>query len=287
MAPLPRGTGESMLPGEFVALMDSDDVALPHWLERQVKFLRSNPSCALVGAWIKAFGARDGIWTTSEAHEYIKADLLFRCAMNQNTIVFRRNQFRELGLRYDTALRVAEDYDLWTRCAEVVRMHNTQEVLVRYRIHTSNSMVTQKPLMRRISRDIRARQLRKLGLSPSEQELDLHDALGEYGPSGPRERAFDIDALERWLIKLHRANADSAYVPSNVLSLLLYEFWRRCCKPQGGVMSVPVLRFLTSELAAPVSPARKVKDIVKMVVGGHLYSLPRAPDLAAGEPELG
>ena len=69
---------------------------------------------------------------------------------------------QRFGLRYDPAIALSEDYELWTRCADVMRLANLTEVLVRYRIHGDNASIRGIDRLRACNRIIRARQLRKL-----------------------------------------------------------------------------------------------------------------------------
>jgi glycosyltransferase involved in cell wall biosynthesis len=263
--------------GEFVALMDSDDVALPHWLERQVDFLKRNPDCGLRGAWVSAFGARDGIWSPYEHHNHIKADLLFRCGMNQNTVVFRREPMNKLNLKYNAEFDIVQDYELWTRCIDHLKFSNSQEVLVKYRIHENNVSVRKKDKSLTIAQRIRQRQINKIGISPTKQEMEIHRVLGEYGPSGPRNRGFDIASLENWLIKLKNSNSKSGYLSDSALGILLYEYWRRCCKSDSKLMGASVLKFFTSKITSVVPYKRKIVDASKIMLKKPLYSIPRSP----------
>jgi hypothetical protein len=93
---------------------------------------------------MQTFGRRNDIWVAQERHEDIKAELLYACGLQQSTVLCRRDAFLREGLRYDPAIGVSEDYDLWARCADVLRLANLPEVLVRYRVHEDNQS-RQKP----------------------------------------------------------------------------------------------------------------------------------------------
>ncbi len=269
--------------GEFVALMDSDDIALPHWLERQVGYLRQNPDCGLRGAWIRAFGAREGIWTCYEHHDHIKADLLFRCGMNQNTVVFRRELMNNLGLKYDENFDVAQDYEFWTRCIDRMRFSNAQEVLVNYRIHKNNVSVRRKSKSFSNAQEIRLRQLNKIGISATQPELNIHRALGEYGPSGPRILIFDTRRLENWLLKLKHANEKSKYVSGKALGILLYEYLRRCLKSEAKIVDISIAHIIFSRVSSAVPYKRRIIDVSKIMLKQPLYSIPRS-EISAKEP---
>jgi|SRR6185369_13912 len=145
---LNRGIVESR--GEFIARIDSDDVAKPERLDRQVAYLRTHPQCALLGSWadrIDEEGAVTGELTPPVAADKI-ADLLMRTnPFIHSSIMMRKCVLQDVGL-YRAALTGAEDYDLWLRIAEVAGIAILPEKLIQYRVHGKN-----------ISRRAQARQL--------------------------------------------------------------------------------------------------------------------------------
>jgi glycosyltransferase involved in cell wall biosynthesis len=50
-----RNEGLSIAKGEFVALMDADDIAMPQRFEKQINVLKSNPEIGLCGTWFTFF----------------------------------------------------------------------------------------------------------------------------------------------------------------------------------------------------------------------------------------
>ena len=123
--------------GEFLARMDSDDVALPRRLERQVAFLRAHPEVVAAGSWVEWIDAEgDPLreYHPPEAHEEIDRALLSGAsnAICQPSAIIRADAMRLAG-GYRPEFVVSEDYDLWLRLAEVGRLANLPEVLLRYR----------------------------------------------------------------------------------------------------------------------------------------------------------
>ncbi|HEY2584989.1 MAG TPA: glycosyltransferase [Tepidisphaeraceae bacterium] len=130
--------------GELVARMDSDDVCLPERFARQVEFLRETPDCVLVGCRVLLIDP-DGeplfeMTDIPTAHAEIDEKLLqVRWSIVHPTVMMRRDVVRRLG-GYDNELVPVEDHDLFLRLAEVGRLANLPQVLLRYRKHPMNSV---------------------------------------------------------------------------------------------------------------------------------------------------
>lgn len=124
--------------GEFIARMDSDDVARPHRLAVQIEFLKSNPKIALVGGAIEvtdAAGRPVQIIRLPETPEQLRRQMLESgCSIANPTVLFRRQAFIDAGGLRPAYLH-AEDYDLWLRMMEKHDLANLPEVLLSYRRH--------------------------------------------------------------------------------------------------------------------------------------------------------
>jgi glycosyltransferase involved in cell wall biosynthesis len=123
--------------GRLIARMDSDDIALPTRLQRQVAFLNARPDIQAVGSAIQTIDAADkprAVRTFPTAPEAIARVLLRYNALAHPTVVMRRDAFLKAG-GYREALLHAEDYDLWLRMAERGGLANLPDVLLLYREH--------------------------------------------------------------------------------------------------------------------------------------------------------
>jgi glycosyltransferase involved in cell wall biosynthesis len=132
-----RNTGISHAQGDYVALLDADDLWHPTKLEKQVKLLDRFPGAGLVYTWTalmsesgqltgRFFGAKDEgkVW---------KKLIEFNVVGCGSVPLIRRTCFDKVGL-FDRNLRsFVEDWDLWLRMAPYFDFKVVSEPLVYYR----------------------------------------------------------------------------------------------------------------------------------------------------------
>jgi hypothetical protein len=124
--------------GEFIAVMDSDDVALPDRLARQVAFLQQSPEVVWVGGAFELIDRGGRLITKiplAEQDSEIKALLQDgHISFLHPTALIRRSAVLQVG-GYDESLPLAEDLDLWLRLGEIGALANLPEPVVQYRLH--------------------------------------------------------------------------------------------------------------------------------------------------------
>ena len=143
--PAARNTGIRAGRGEYVAILDSDDLWLPQKLSVQVPLLDSRPEVGLVytDAFVFDGETQVTIGTHRDACPHpagrIVAQLLFMCVMLTPTPLIRRSVLDKVGLfAEDKAIKGCEDWDLWIRIAKVYDIDYIDQPLAKYRLHSSN-----------------------------------------------------------------------------------------------------------------------------------------------------
>ena len=136
---LERGVTEARAP--YIARMDSDDVCVPDRLERQVAALEQDPSLVAVGGQamkIDSHGWALQPWRVPLDHESIDAAHIAGQAgqMIHPATTFRASVLKKTN--YRSSFVVTQDYDLFLRLAEVGRLANLPEVVLKYRWHLGN-----------------------------------------------------------------------------------------------------------------------------------------------------
>lgn len=126
--------------------MDSDDISKPERLKKQIDFMRADSNPGISGAHMEIIDDKSNF--RKEHHkkignDAIKISLFFgHTSLAHPSIIIRRTVLDQYHLRYDTAFRYAEDYDLYCRCSNYMILDNYPECLVQYRVHSDS--VSQK-----------------------------------------------------------------------------------------------------------------------------------------------
>jgi glycosyltransferase involved in cell wall biosynthesis len=128
--------GLALCRAPLVARMDSDDIAAPDRLARQIEFLDANPSVAVVGsgmAVIDGAGRPLGHRRLPTSHGEVTAALRRYNCVAHPAVMFRKDVVTGAG-GYRRGL--AEDYDLWCRLVgRGARIENLPDTLLTYRFH--------------------------------------------------------------------------------------------------------------------------------------------------------
>jgi len=121
---------------EYFAIIDSDDVSIPHRLRTQVEFVEKNKDYGLVGSNTfiingasKIVGFRQYPLNDTEIRKKITRFNPFA----QSSVTIRTRTIEQTGL-YDEHWEVCQDYDYWLRIGINWKFANIDEALIKYRI---------------------------------------------------------------------------------------------------------------------------------------------------------
>lgn len=143
-----RNVGMRCARGEYIAVMDSDDIAFPRRLAAQARFLDANPQVHILGTRVVRVRETPDNVINTPPHPLddatIKARLLLLngTALVHPTCMFRKQFLDQHRLLYPSR-NMDEDHELFAHCvAAGARFHALEDVLLYKRRHDGNITTT-------------------------------------------------------------------------------------------------------------------------------------------------
>ena len=217
--------------GTYIARMDADDICLPERLRLQAGLMESHPALGMCGGWVRAFGNHQSSGTIFKfplKSEEIKASLLFDNPFAHPTVMFRKNLFNNFSLRFDGSYYPAEDRELWFRATACFPAANIGRVLLEYRLHPDSMTMSGKSDMDAQALRILKPEFAKLGLTPSNEDLEFHCFIST-NRLAPDWGQASIERAERWLSDLIVANERANLYERRALMLAVRKVWFSVC----------------------------------------------------------
>lgn len=148
--------------GEYLAVMDNDDLSMPQRLAQQVEFLDNHQDVAMLGSWGELFCQTPPsglfgklkqqfinlgwVWCQPpfpDLHNTLQGNPVMH-----SSSMLRKSALLEHNIRYNPKYTPAEDYDLCRQILEAgLKLANIQNVLFKYHYHGQNFSLTNKDAM--------------------------------------------------------------------------------------------------------------------------------------------
>jgi glycosyltransferase involved in cell wall biosynthesis len=233
--------GLDLAQGRYVARLDADDVAFPKRLESQLARMGDVGILGTAVIDLDAAGRPGTLHRNPLGPPAVRWHSLFSSPFFHPTVLIERDALEANGLRYDTAYRESEDYDLWTRLLAHVEGANLAEPLVAKRVHAGQASLRRGDLQQSFRRQIALREIARVAPNFSAEAAQRAlagevDALLELLAAFEHEHGVDEEVrelvarargrptlrlLRRRLRRLVDERAAKRHVPSGVTRVVV------------------------------------------------------------------
>ena len=132
--------------GRYVARLDGDDCAHPQRLKKQIAFLESHPSIAILGGGFCTFEDGDPRSKAAGLKRYrmpchpilARWRMIFSCSLAHPSVIFRRKNFEDQGSKIYPEGQAAEDHWCWLSLPLDLHVANLADVVCFLRRHPSS-----------------------------------------------------------------------------------------------------------------------------------------------------
>lgn len=122
--------------GKYIARMDADDICRQNRLQIQVEFMENNDDIDVLGGAYNTI-SEDGSFRSEvfppRSHLTIEWCLILNNCIPHPAVMVRRKILTSLDTVYKPKYNTVEDYELWNRLKNSVRIHNLSDKLINYR----------------------------------------------------------------------------------------------------------------------------------------------------------
>jgi len=199
--------------GDYIAILDADDIMHSDRLQKQVAYLDAHPRIAACGSAAKVIGDRQHLARWPATDYEARGLLLFEDPMLYGASMFRRSVIEEHGLRCPEDWQgPGMDYLFLLKLASVSELANLAEPLTSYRIGTNNfrhGRSRQEDTMAIVEAA-----LSHFGIAHTADDLQSHLML--LRRSEPPKNEAEVRALSGWCMRLRDFNASNGVFTAEV-----------------------------------------------------------------------
>lgn len=138
-----RNKAVSLAEGEYIAVLDADDISPDYRFAYEVDFLEKRKDISVVYGGCQEIDANDnyGKLYISAFHNpnFVKANLLVRDVIPNGSAMYRKQFVKKYNIRYRENLMGMDDYLFWIECAACGRIAGVPKTMLYWRNLSDNA----------------------------------------------------------------------------------------------------------------------------------------------------
>lgn len=211
--------------GQFIARMDSDDIAVNTRLDKQLRFMLNNKNISVVGSRVAIFNENNitiGSIKWREDPEEEKIRLLFgNAGISHPTAFFRKSFLVDHNIRYNEKYLKAQDYGMWI---DVVKkggiIHELNDILLIYRT-SSTQISTMSRNEQSYYRDMIMSDYLKSNFNLSNTDISIHDDIIK------QKYNYNIKEYIYYIDKIRKINKEDNIFNTSLFNKEIDEIWMK------------------------------------------------------------
>lgn len=215
-----RNQGMRVARGKYIAVMGSDDIAMPHRLEAQVQKMESDENIIAVGS---QFYSAYGLSNNPEKYGAVKVSLLKNNCMLHPTLMVRKEVISDIG-GYDESFMFSSDYDLVCNLALRGEIVNMPDILMKYSFRKDQISMQNHSGHTAFANQVRLKYLANIGFILSEKEAVVFTKVMTGQQLSVNERSI----YESIVQKLLDYNERIGFFQQEILEFFLRESVEHC-----------------------------------------------------------
>jgi glycosyltransferase involved in cell wall biosynthesis len=222
-----RNLGIEQSSGEYIALLDCDDIYYPKKIERSVLCLESDPDYGFISTDSYFIDENDNIvsiWPGPQQPPsgWIFSRILIDNLICNSTVLVKKACFQKVGY-FDEKIFICADYDMWLRLAEIFKAGYVSEKLTGYRISDnytfSNIEQSLEEAIYLIKKKIKKGYIQSTAIQNRIYSRIYYSHAIYFGASGKSEKAAE------YFLKAAKSSVFNQKMPFIIAGLALSYIW--------------------------------------------------------------
>jgi glycosyltransferase involved in cell wall biosynthesis len=210
--------------GEYVAVLDADDLMHPERLAKQVAFMDAHPEVGVCGSWSRMMGDPSQLVRMPATDEACRAVMLFGMPVLYPAAMIRRAVLEDNRLRCDADWHLpGMDHLFMLHIGAHAAYANLQEPLLTYRMGENNMRHGRDTVTDRFA--LERELFNFLQIAATDAEVEMH--LAFHNLFRRPFHAADVRALWAWKNRLGRINRERGLFPAKLFEAELERRWDR------------------------------------------------------------